>query len=576
MFMTSFCALHSQIIDDFSSSGGILSPEWVGDRDKFTITEDGALQLQDSISGSALLFRKTRWQEKMNWQIYLEMNFNPSRNNRLDIYLFSNSMDLENASAFVLRIGENGSDDALTLIDLQNGEERVLAKGAEGSLAQGPIRLRMDILFNNGKYLFRTDTTGSLCLIDELEIEHDSLPHEEEFYFGWNCTYTSSRSDEFFFDDIYVGAKTVDDTAPSVISYSAQDSEVQFNFSELIDTNSFSNAIIEVTPVVQNLSSSLSKSTLILNSSAGFDHSAEYEIYLSGITDLSGNFLDTLLEIFIPRTPISGDLLVNEILFNPIENGSDFVELVNQSDDYISLTEVSLENKSNEKGERIISPPSIAPGAYVVFTDDRNDILNRYTHHDPQVIYETDIPPFNNTGGNVSISVNGEILDSFDYDEDFHHPLLDDVEGLSLARISLDEETDNPENWTSSSGSTGFASPGLPNGFGIVSAQNVFEIEDKVFSPNGDGDKDILQVNYSLESSEYVGNIRVFNEYGKLVKTLLTNELLSSGGIVQWDGRTEDGSLAPLGIYILHIEIYQLDGRREQIKLTFAVGDFIN
>lgn len=576
LFMTSFCVLHGQIIEDFSTPGGLLSSEWLGDRAQFVVTDRDVLQLHDVDSGAAQLFQETIWQQKMSWQLLVELDFDPSRNNRLDIYLYSDTTELKIANALVLRIGENGNNDAIILLNVIEGKEEVLARGLPGRVAKGPVDLRINVSFENGLFTIESDNTGDICFFEEFSIRHEGSSINEHFFFGWNCIYTSSRSDKFVFDDIYVGPKIADDQAPAVRSYSALDNMILLDFDELIDSNSLSNVVIELTPPNEVLLSNPSKNSLLLTSSSGYDHTVEHELYLSGLSDRSGNILDTIISIVIPRTAENKDLLINEVLFNPIGSGSDFVEIINHTSSYIALSNVLLENRTDNQKDHINDLVFIGPGALAVFTDNKNDITDRYDHHDRLVIYEISIPSFNNSDGNVSISSNDEIIDSFDYDEDLHHPLLDDVEGISLGRISLDSDSNDTENWTSSPERLGFASPGLQNGLGRSSSDNSFKIEDKVFTPNGDGDKDHLRINFELETSGYVCNMRIFNEYGKMIKTIVSNEILPANGTVHWDGRTQDGTVASMGIYILHVEIYSLTGQSEQFKLTFALGDFIN
>src|SRR5699024_2695675 len=62
-----------------------------------------------------------------------------------------------------------------------------------------------------------------------------------------------------------------------------------------------------------------------------------YQYTLSGFSDCSGNSGSYTGFFVLPQTPKKGDLIINEILFNPPTGGSDFVEVYNHSKKYISL-----------------------------------------------------------------------------------------------------------------------------------------------------------------------------------------------------------------------------------------------
>ncbi|MDZ7848102.1 MAG: lamin tail domain-containing protein [Owenweeksia sp.] len=61
--------------------------------------------------------------------------------------------------------------------------------------------------------------------------------------------------------------------------------------------------------------------------------------------DCNGNVgaLDTLL-FALPSLPQAGELIINELLFNPPSGGADFVEIYNHSDKYFDLSNLRLGN----------------------------------------------------------------------------------------------------------------------------------------------------------------------------------------------------------------------------------------
>jgi len=157
--------------------------------------------------------------------------------------------------------------------------------------------------------------------------------------------------------------------------------------------------------------------------------------------------------------------------------------------------------------------------------------------------------------------------------------LLFDVEGVSLERISFIGDSDDPVNWHSAAEVAGFATPGYLNSqfIDFISEfEDPFEFTNKIFSPNNDGNSDFLILNYKLEKTGYIANIKIFDIKGRFVKYLSSNLLLGIEGFVKWDGTNQSNELASLGIYIVLIELIHTSGDIKQFKKTCVLADFLN
>ena len=78
-----------------------------------------------------------------------------------------------------------------------------------------------------------------------------------------------------------------------------------------------------------------------------------------------------------------------------------------------------------------------------------------------------------------------------------------------------------------------------------------------VFSPNGDGINDQLQVSYILlrALSEVSVNVTLYDLSGRAVRRLQNSGALNGPQRLTWDGRNEDGAMAPPGMYLLRLSI---------------------
>ena len=165
-------------------------------------------------------------------------------------------------------------------------------------------------------------------------------------------------------------------------------------------------------------------------------------------------------------------------------------------------------------------------------------------------------------------------MDQFDYNEDLHFILLDDVDGVSLERISFDSDTNDPNNWKSAASTAGFATPGLRNSqFKTQSSvTGVIEVDPKVFVPDNTGVNDFTTINFDLQNVGSFANVSVYDQRGRLVKTLSEGDLLSTSGFFTWDGTDNSGRRASYGYYVVYFEIFDSNGNKEIMKETIVLG----
>jgi len=154
----------------------------------------------------------------------------------------------------------------------------------------------------------------------------------------------------------------------------------------------------------------------------------------------------------------------------------------------------------------------------------------------------------------------------------------DSKEGISLERISVIGETNDPTNWFSASSLSNYGTPGYENSqrsTGVIGDQNI-ELEYKVFSPDGDGYRDVMRLNYNLDKTGFIGNIAIYDDHGRLETYVAENKLLGTEGTVIWEGFLEDGSIAPIGMYIIYYDIFHDDGTVISGKKVCVLANQLN
>jgi len=367
-------------------------------------------------------------------------------------------------------------------------------------------------------------------------------------------------------------------TGPEVTRAWAISSDTIFiQFSEKVEPRSIRPELWNVSPGLEiyniHLRDSHSEAYVVLTTH--MIKSVVYELKIQGLTDCSGNILNRnseRLRIVVPEPVNSTNLVISEILFNPYPGGSDFIELYNNSGKYLDLEGIKIANA--EMKTHIDEPLYIEPNDYIVFTEDPESIFDHYPHAPREKIHHSDLPSWTDVEGLVRIYTPlDSLVDEVSYHENMHFELYTDVQGVSLERISVDEGSDNLDNWKSAVSEVGFATPGLMNSqtVRIQFQDNALTVLPKVFDPEGSAET-FTTISYAFDKPGYVGTISIFNLQGRVVKTLLANAYLPQKGFVIWDGLLEYGLKAPVGYYIILFKIFDLEGNVRTFKEKVVVG----
>lgn len=328
----------------------------------------------------------------------------------------------------------------------------------------------------------------------------------------------------------------------------------------------------------------------------------------SGFTDCIGNpiALKNTTRLALPQKIEKGDFLLNEILFNPVSSGKDFIELYNTSNKVLNTADLVISNAVIIDGDYKNAPSSqtrpvdinwlVFPNEYVVLTEDPDQVKGQYYTPNPELFVENRLPSFSDqegtvllyvaydstyvdTQGNPQIAYLASVMDIFEYSEDYHSPLIDDQNGVSLERIDFDAPSNDANNWHSAATDVGYATPAYQNSSfyaNNLSGDDLIQLPTETVSPDGDGYEDFLLINYKVDDLGYVANIDVYDARGHLVRNLVNGELLAREGSLQWDGTDNEGKKARIGIHILALEIFRPDGTVKRFKKTCIVAGRLN
>ena len=307
-----------------------------------------------------------------------------------------------------------------------------------------------------------------------------------------------------------------------------------------------------------------------------------YLLTVSNVYDCSNNTQTQTAQFALPDTAAPGDVLINEILFNPFTGGYDFIEIYNASQKIIDLKSLLIARYDlatdtvDQLYPVILTSTLLLPGNYLVLTENTGDILSKY----PLTIAGNlckiiNMPTLNDDAGKVALlNYQQKVIDVFRYSDDFHYPLITDVEGISLERISLKQATQDSSNWQSAAKTVGFATPGYKNSQTIEhsSSNTTITVNPQIFSPDEDGYNDVLSIEYTLNEPGMVANVTVFDSRGRLVQYLARNTLMAESTTLYWNGINTDNQKAPIGIYIIYSELFNTKGDVSKYKNTAVVA----
>lgn len=394
-------------------------------------------------------------------------------------------------------------------------------------------------------------------------------------------------------------ASNPDQTLPDLLRAEAiLPNQVQLFFSETLDPSNVSDLSfynidggIGQPFVVLLLPPSFNSMLLLLSNPLQVNQI--YTITVQGLSDCASNTIGVRNQapLGLSEAAEIGDLVINEILFNPVSGGSDFVELYNPSNKILQLFGWSLANADLEENPDSLinlSPIvterySLHPKQYLVLTENVEQVRTLYgkcNNLPTNGFVQTNLPTYDDNEGVIAITnpLRTAVLDQVHYLDDWHYPLLRDEEGISLERIDVNAPSQDANNWQSASSSVCFATPGYQNSqfFEPSNDGKIIGIEPTSFSPDGDGFKDFTTIQYEFDQADFTLNISVFDSRGREVRQLVQNALAGNKGSFKWDGTNDNGEKVRLGIYVVFVEAFDLDGNREQWKETVVVGGKLN
>ena len=283
----------------------------------------------------------------------------------------------------------------------------------------------------------------------------------------------------------------------------------------------------------------------------------------------------------LPGSAVGGDVVINEILFDPVSPAADYVEIYNKSDKILNINELKL----GVIKESFPNPPDttikiittehrqLLPQQYLLLTTTPDEIGRQYECSTRNFIGMSSFPSYPNSGAAAVLYFRDTVIDVMRYSDDSHYPLLTETKGVALERVSPDISSLDPDNWHSAAAPL-YGTPGYRNSVFVDSQENTAAVEiiPPVFSPDGDGFDDVTTVNLSDFDVGYTAKITVFDSQGRFVRDLVNCQNIATQGRFVWNGCDDNGRVVPAGIYVVFVEVFDTQGHIKRFKKAVVVA----
>jgi hypothetical protein len=293
---------------------------------------------------------------------------------------------------------------------------------------------------------------------------------------------------------------------------------------------------------------------------------SRFTFNLPEVSDCSGNLSQKSKCNGGPAfAPVKGSVLINEIMYDPLDGDAEYIELYNAGVHYVDIRELAIDvTREGEVQERLLPLSDhsriMGPGDYLVLTRSIAHLTDSYDLGISGSWVELeDFVSLPNGEGKVWLTDrSGNGIDVVSYGDEMHLEIFIDTRGISLERIDPGRSGTDPGNWHSAASIVGYATPGRQNSQSLPSSHSgeKLMVEPRVFSPNNDGYHDLLVISTEMEEAGSVIRIWITRPDGASVRILVNNHLAGASSQYTWDGRDEEGGMATEGFYVVHLRAY--------------------
>jgi len=316
----------AQLSDDFTDGDFTANPSWTGHAAGWTIHSSLRLQSNDTTANSSFyLSTANQLVAGAQWEISVQLAFNTSSANYVDIYLAASASDISQNSTtgYFVRLGNTADDICLYRKDAP-GILKLLINGLDGTLNTSNNILKLKVTCDaHYQWTLLRDLGGTGNNYLGEGNAADST-YTNSSYFGILVKQsTASFFQKHFFDDIKVKPYAPDITPPALVTaVTTSVNTLDILFSEPVDPSSaqatghyFADNGIGF-PGTATLDAS-NHALVHLLFGRTFPNGINCHLSVSQVKDLAGNTLNNGNAVFSFYTAQPYDVIIDEIMADP-------------------------------------------------------------------------------------------------------------------------------------------------------------------------------------------------------------------------------------------------------------------
>ena len=298
----------------------------------------------------------------------------PSGGNRIEIYFISDVADVTGTPVgYYIGMGESGTGDGIDFFKTNSRETLINdTNDLVGSGIDTHVRVTRTIA---GLWTLEADASGgdTFTTIGTV-IDTDFISGD---FFGFYVKHSSTRFDDFFFDDFTIALTPSVDTAPptiqAVTAISATQVDVRFNENmDAMTTGVVGNYSLGGEIEVMVAERDHTNNEVVHLTTSVLTNGEVYTITINNVEDENGNVIAShsqgSFEYLVTANAISGDVLINEFHASPdaiseIPN-AEFIEIFNNSDKFIDLENWTFRDATGTSG--VFNTIVLRPNEYLV------------------------------------------------------------------------------------------------------------------------------------------------------------------------------------------------------------------
>ncbi len=461
---------NAQVAENFNDGDFTNNPTWSGNSSDFIVNPAQQLQSNNTVANSNyFLTTPNTLATSAQWEMYIQISFNPSSANYIDVYLIASQSDLTltTNTGYFVRIGN--TDDEISLYRKDAGGVTKIIDGSNGILNSSNNIMKIKVVRDNtNQWILSRDLTGSGNSYTSEGSVIDPTYTSSSFFGIFIKQSTGSFFQKHFFDDIDIKDYVPDVTPPTIQSATAVSSNnvdvlfsepVEFASSQLVNNYSADNGLGNPLTVIIDASNS---SLVHLTFAVALTNAITYTLTVNGVKDLAGNAANNETASFSFYTPQEYDVVIDEIMADPTPQvglpNSEWIELRNISSFPINLQAWKLADPTGQTGPMpnfILQPDSFV----IVCTGSAVAGLASFGN----TISVTSFPSLDNDGDIISLSdPSGKTIHAVQYSSTWYQNELKKDGGWTLEMMDTKNSCSGINNWKASTDAAG-GTPGKKN-----------------------------------------------------------------------------------------------------------------